>query len=263
VDSVIEPGADLRPLIEESLTRDTNRGDEQYAHISDTYACELSVWARRSGKPQLPKPVTQLWKFSLGHDVEKRVATALMVESLPMRFYRNERIAWNPYTMEVRRQMFEPRHWWDLDTREPCKGCGDCLPTDQEVIGNMDLCNENSSIVGEIKSIWFGMAVPEAAAPHYVDQVMGYATAIGATHAFVQVVAITIHGPRTEIVLAPTFWLNVEPHREKAIARAKAVIENTHRNAFPPSPKAQWDWQHKVCGYADCEFNTNPLKGKQ
>lgn len=257
---MIEPHTDLRDYIEASLARDQDRGDEQHAHMSDTYACPLAVHARRNGLPQLPRPITQLWKFALGHDVEARVARALTVELLPQRWFRNERIAWNPYTLEVRRNLLPPRHIGDWDTGERCKGCGDCHPEPQEIIGNLDVVTEDDQIVGEIKSVWFGMAVPEAPAPQYVAQVTGYATAIGAPWSFVQVVCITIHGPRTEIVLAPTFWLRNEAYREDAIARAKAVIETTGKGMFPPPAAAQWDWQHRVCSWGDCELNTNPMK---
>lgn len=259
---MIQYGDDLRPIILDWLRRTIDdRPDTAHAHVSDCYGCDLATWARRNGKPMMSKSPAIGWKLGLGHDVERRIAMAI-AEEWPTMTVRNERIAWNPYTLEVRRDLLPPLH----DTTDGtgfCAGCPDCQPQENEVIGHLDLGigpRKGNEIVGEVKSIWFGVEPPTQCSPHYIVQTSTYSTAIKARAFFIQVLAVTIRGKRVSLELAEPFWFKTEDYRETAIARAKEVIERTAKGGFPPVGNPMYGWLCKVCAYAECERNINPDK---
>lgn len=247
---------DLRDEINADLAILAARGDELYAHISDVYGCDRASWARRSGLPLLQRDPATNWKLAMGHAVEDYVASAIgrlwLSAAEGLSYSRNERIAWNPYSGNTR------RHLTPDDT-----------PLETELIGHVDLQLQaetdrrfppQTMAVGEIKSVWFGKELPTIAEPRYIQQAASYAEAVSAEDFFVQVLAVTIHGGKTALELAPTFWLKTANHRAWVINRAREVVEATRPTSFEPPAEPPLDWLCRVCGYGECPLNINPLR---
>src|SRR6185437_9543736 len=90
-------GFSFADLIDYTLRKRPDRGDERHAHVSDVYGCDLATWARRHGEPMLPFPPATLVKFEMGNAVEETVSRAIR-EQYPGDTTRNRRIAYNPAT---------------------------------------------------------------------------------------------------------------------------------------------------------------------
>lgn len=265
---------DLRPIIDAAMEqRVANRGDEQHAHISDIFWCDRSSWARRAGKPLIPRHPADIWKLVMGLNYERDVAEAISAaweaQGPLNRAFRGERIAWSPFTMRTRRHLFGARHT-DHRFGTECLGCSNCMPDEREMIGHIDIHLETESelpdpypplAVGEVKSMWFPRSTATLhAQPQHIQQCGSYAVALDAANFFIQPLAV-IRNPDNSLSLeqGQTEWFETNVYRPTIIGRAQEVIEATRPTSFEPEPNPQWEWLCKVCGYGACELNVNPL----
>lgn len=233
------PPYDFAPVIAAALRKsNTDRGDEREAHVSDLYGCDLATWARRRGLPQAPFEARTLVKFQMGNQGEADLATPILA------FLESEGWA-------VRRDVAV---WWDPNANAHTL----TEPREREglIIGHLDLLAERGPerMVGEIKTTSFLRGiVPTLPSLHYAQQAAGYAVAVLADSAFVQIRC------RESGKDAPTFWVDLDAMRPWVIERGLALIANTDP-AVPFAPKAnpQHAWLCKTCRYAPCPMNKNP-----
>ena len=199
------------------------------------------------------------------NDYEDKIAAGIVALYGEDFAWRNERIAWNPYTGAVRRGLFDAGH--EVPTRidgggegdvvlllhKPCPGCAHCAPRENELIGHVDVIVQDAGAeetVFEIKST-SRFAVKKAVEAvlalehHYVDQLAGYGIAITAKAA-----GIFIADRDTCEVTGP-LWIDLDAVRERIVARAKEVLERTNPEAFPPEPVPRYDWQPRYCNLGD------------
>lgn len=228
----------IREAIANHLTRTviTDRGDEQYAHVSDTFGCDYATWVRRNGDaPPHDRSPESCLKMALGNDVERYVLDALQdaYEAEGWTVARNARIQWNPAT-GVTRSLPEEA--------EPLAGT---------IVGHYDFfaVNGEESHLLEIKSTSFlkGRA-PNEPSLHYVEQAATYATALAATHAGI-IIACRESGR-----IAGPFWLDLDALEFATIERAKAVLEKTN-SLIPPQAEPRYAWQCKYCPIVACAKN--------
>lgn len=224
---------DLAAMVDYTLRKRPDRGDETAAHISDLYGCDLATWARRRGLEQLPFDARTLVKFELGHAVEEVVSRAIR-ENYPGDSTRNRRISWNPTTGQC------------VELRE------NEAPLDGWMVGHMDIDQDDGTVL-EIKSTaFFRGKPPEEPDVHYVEQLRGYLAAWNAERGAV-VIVDRISGK----IL--TFW--IEPDNEWAKTRAIEVLERTDPSApFAPEPAPRTTWACKTCRWAACNLNANPQR---
>jgi hypothetical protein len=250
-----------------------DRDDWRDAHISDLYGCDFATHARRSGDAAMPavRDAEGALKMALGVDIEDKIAGALLeyyslVDGIDA--VRNERIAWNPKTGAVRRALLDAGHFLSVypeDDRR-CEGCAHCSPAADELIGHMDFCVQelDGETVFEIKSTSrFAFKKQCDAARmgfgHYVEQLVGYATAINAKRCGLFIAdrdACTIEGPfwidlDATVARAEGFDPELGSYRATARARALEVLANTDPTAFPPAPKPRYKWQPQYCSLGD------------
>jgi hypothetical protein len=218
----------------------TERGDEQFAHVSDTFGCDYATWTRRQGGfKRAPRSSEAILKMALGNDVERYVCNALEEHYLLRDGFsvrRNERIAWNPNEGQgMSYRLHEDEN-----------------PQEDETVGHfdflaMDTHREDGELhLIEVKSTSFLKGrVPAEPSPHYVEQAATYGIAVGATHCGIIVVC------RESGRIAPPFWLDLNALEFATIERAKRVIEATNPDAHPPDPVPRYGWQPKYCGLGD------------
>lgn len=257
----------LRASIDKSLRAlVTPRDDWQHAHISDLYACDYETHARRSStEPPVEERDGQgALRMAIGNDYEDKIAAGIIALYGEDFAWRNERIAWNPYTGAVRRGMLDPGHEYALEAVPvgggvthvavvPCAVCDQCHPRENELIGHVDVIVQDAGAeetVFEIKST-SRFAVKKAVEAvlaldhHYVDQAAGYGIAIAARAAGIFI------ADRDTCEITGPLWIDLDAVRERIVARAKEVLERTNPEAFPPEPKPRYDWQPKYCSLGD------------
>lgn len=213
------------------------RGDEAFAHVSDTYGCDAATYARRRGAaPRMPDP-TMLMKWELGHAVEAIVCDALQAdyEARGYSVGRNARIAWNPH-----------------DGRDTCRFITENdAPKPGEILGHMDFYAHNpdgDSVLLEIKSTSFLKGRPPSEpSDHYKEQAATYGIALGAEKAGIIIVC------RESGRVAGPFWLDLDKLEFITVMRAKAMLEATDPEAFaPPEPRPRYAWQPRYCSLEVC-----------
>lgn len=212
-----------------------DRGDGEFAHVSDTYGCDRETWHRRQGEiVRAQRAPEMLFKFAIGHEVERLVCDALQAdyEAKGCGVYRDYLIAWNPH---------DGRGVWNVGlglspTREP--------DATKELLGHADFLSWRDGkpdVLIEVKSTSFLKGrVPTEPQLHYVEQAATYAIAVGATQAGIIIVC------RESGRLAGPFWLDLDALEFATIERAKAVLEKTG-GMIPPPAVPRYAWQPRYC----------------
>ena len=234
---MMENAADLAKAVDFALRGKDKRGDERFAHVSDSFGCDLATWARRRGEPMLPHTPETLVKFAMGNAVEKMVADAVR-EKYPGDSSHNLRIAWNPATGEC------------------VELAADAEPKPGFMIGHLDVELEDDQQVLEIKStVFYGNKRPAEPSEHYVTQASTYATARKAKK-FAVVIVDRASGAMV------TFWFDAADFYVEATGRALEVLANTDPEVpVPPAPNPRTNWACSYCDYGACSLNKNKAKG--
>ena len=233
-DLILAIDAHLRSLI-------TERGDEQFAHVSDCFGCDRAVWERRQpGFVPRERDAQACLKMQLGVEIERHVCDGLQAdyEARGWLVTRDAAMAWDPNEGRGSAEIVNEQTSWALEN---------------EMVGHIDLGAEEkpnhngARHVLEIKSTSFLKGrVPLEPSPHYVEQAATYGIAVGATHCGIIIVC------RESGRIAGPFWLDLDALEFATIERAKQVIEATHPDAFPPEAKPRYAWQPRYCLVGDC-----------
>ena len=235
-DLILAIDAHLRSLI-------TERGDEQFAHVSDCFGCDRATWERRQPGfvPKNNRGAEACLKMQLGVEIERHVCDGLteFYEAQGYGIYRDYYLVWNP---QDGRGSYN--HGFGLS---PTRSKPD---ERNEIIGHVDLIawrDGKPGTVIEVKSTSFLKGrVPAEPSEHYKIQAATYAIAVGATHCGIIIVC------RESGRIAGPFWLDLDALEFATIERAKQVIEATHPDAFPPEAKPRYAWQPRYCLVGDC-----------
>jgi hypothetical protein len=214
------------------------RGDEEFAHVSDLSFCRRKTWLRRTGEPQIATADTKMrLKWAIGNAVEDHVLGALghSLEGDGWRLERDVRVA--------------------LDAA----GNGRILasidrPKINEVVGHLDglLIRNDDLVVLETKSTSFLRGrIPDTPSAWYVSQAAAYAVATGAERFAVFIVC-------RESGRIAEFWFETANHRDAVLSDVRDVLTNTDPLAHEPEAAPRFGFECKYCPAASCPQNTNP-----
>lgn len=200
------------------------RGDEDVAHVSDLFGCDLATWARRDGRPMLSISHEMRMKWKIGHAVEATVAEAVA-----------DVLALDGWTIERNTvvEVFGLKGHLDIALRR-----------------------DDEAILVEVKSTSFLRGKPPTEpSEHYRIQAASYALAIGAQRVGVFIVC-------RESGKWAEFWFDAEPMRQYLENRAAEVIGLTDPAKEPPVASPRFGWQCRYCNYAECLQNANPARAR-
>jgi hypothetical protein len=274
---------DNRPLeIIADYLRDLRdeRGDDQFAHISDCYGCDNATYLRRQPgfEPLVPSDQS-VTKMRNGTRCEADTFDALEAayRAEGYAIFRNYRIAWRPEGgAGAYRELCEPFH--APIGEAACQGCNMCEPYGDELVGHIDfyfcrigkttgILDRLDVCIFEGKSTVFYGKPPKDPSPYFCEQTYSYATAVKAERAGL-IVECRATGERK------LWWFTRGEYAEPgydldaleyvAVARAKAVLEHTDPNALtPPEARPRYDFQCDYCDAGACPKNKRARKARK
>lgn len=235
------PPIDLTAALNDGLASRRPRGDEAFAHLSDTL-CDYQTWLRRS----TGQPATVNLTMAMGLAIEAVVLDAAtpMLEARGYAVHRNVTVAYDPFLRRTR-YVYDAATWDDALEQFGVIG-------ETELIGHPDALlwlKSEARYAGTVEVKTTGY-LKRGAPPsdHYVEQAAQYALATGSER-----FAIFAIDRKSGAVLEQ--WYDTADYAAWALMRAKEIATRTDPEAYPPEPEPRQSWACAYCDFRQCPRN--------